>query len=136
MATDRQGGNRGVSKVLGNLLMVTIVVILSALVGPFAYDVAQQATSDPAPAGVFGFDQNADGSVTIVYEQGPTLSTENLQLEGTDPDGNVSFGQWPTNGTLSSGDQVAIENATGNETYRILWSESDTRSFILAEEEF
>lgn len=136
MATDRTGGDRGVSKVLGNVLVVAIVVILSALVGPFAFDMAQKATSDPAPASVFGFEENADGGVTIAYDQGPTLDTENLRLEGSDPDGNVSFGPWPTNGTLSSGDRVTIENATGNETFRIIWSAGDTKSFILAEREF
>lgn len=135
MVGERQGGDRAVSKVVGNVLMVAVVVILASLIGPFAYDLAGQATQSP-PAGVFEFSTTSDGDVVITYEQGRAIEANNLRLEGEDPDGNVSFGPWPAGGTLTSGESVTVPDADGDETLRIIWSTGGDREFILAKHEF
>jgi len=135
MAGAGRGTDRAVSKVLGNVLMVAIVVILSALIGPFAYDLATQTTASP-PNSVFEFQEREGGGVIIAYEQGPTLDTDKLRLEGEDPDDAVSFGPWPTDGTISSGERINLTAADGDETYRIIWSAGTDRAFILSEHEF
>lgn len=127
-----QPDTRGVSEVVGNVLLVGIVVILAALIGPFAYDMAKNA-QEVAPAGVFDFETSANGEVVIVYEQGPDLDTDRLLLAGTDPDGTVTFGPWPTDGSLTPGDSVTLAGSDGDEDIRIAWVTGDDRTLPLAE---
>lgn len=125
---DSVQSGRGVSPVIGVILMVSITVILAAVIGTFALGFAD--FSQRPPQATFQFDLSGDG-LTITHSAGAPLEASNLEIRGDDPDGSVAFGSWPGSGSVGAGDSVTLANANGDEAVRLIWSDGD-RSFTLA----
>jgi flagellin-like protein len=80
---------RGVSPIIGVILMVAITVILAAVIGTFALGIGQEKSkAEPvtslsiqdAPADYVDDDGDAEGFVTIEHDSGNRLATEDLRV--------------------------------------------------------
>ena len=74
-------GDRGVSPVIGVILMVAITVILAAVIGSFVLGIGGDVEAAPQAS------LSYDGDGTIVHQGGDDLSSVNLSVKG---DSNVS----------------------------------------------
>ena len=91
-----------VSPVIGVVLMVSVTVILSAVVGTFV--LSSFDTGDPAPQVTFTYDYEvessggaADGNLTIAISSGEAFSASQVTFSGTDlgTDGDPNAGsEW------------------------------------------
>jgi flagellin-like protein len=105
---------RGVSPVIGVVLMVAVVVILAAVIGAFVLGLGgdQQAT----PQASFSV---SDGE--IIYEGGDTINGDDLTVSGAASDGTSS-------GELTPGDSVGTVNGDG--TVRVVYEGNGQSSTI------
>jgi flagellin-like protein len=75
------GKNRGVSPVVGAVLMVAVVIILAALVGAFALDFGGETENSDAPTA--SVEAEASGSnISFSLESGETLDADHLSYAG------------------------------------------------------
>ena len=140
---------RGVSPVIGVILMVAITVILAAVIGAFVLGLGDQV-SETAPTATIDYEfDNADG-VTLSHEGGAELdnSTISININGsvaptTGWDGNdddmISAGDTITL-TLESnsapyGDVESDDFASGN-TVRVIWQGDSGSSSTIASRDF
>ncbi|MFC7226953.1 type IV pilin [Salinirubellus salinus] len=124
---------RGVSPVIGVILMVAVAVVLGSIVAVYAFDLTD-LTGEPAPTVTFSEQYEEGEGVTITVENSDGVDGERLAIDGVDPDGAVSYGSWPTSGPVEAGDIVTFPAADGNEEFRVVWTpEGEDRSFVLTE---
>ncbi|MFC7075599.1 FG-GAP repeat domain-containing protein [Haloarcula halophila] len=116
-------GERGVSPVVGGVLLLGIVVLLVGLSSVFVFQLTDEQT--PAPETAFDLERT-DGAYELVHEAGPEIDGDRVTLRGVaDPD--VLHGR-----TLAAGQSVVV--FPQDETLRIVWTESkgEPSSYILA----
>jgi len=124
---------RGVSPVIGVILVVALAVILGSIVAAYAFDLTD-LTGEPAPTVTFSEGYVEGEGVTITVENSDGVAAERLSVEGSDPDGTVSYGAWPTSGPVEAGDSATFPNADGDEAFRVVWTPADEdRSFVLTQ---
>ena len=139
---------RGVSPVIGVILMVAITVILAAVIGAFVLGLGDQVSNN-APQATLEFDFTNDTDATVVHAGGQDITATDIEVTvgdvvayengvGTDNDFNASG--W--SGTVSTGDELQITNTTtgvvgADKTVRIVWNNpSGDSSNILAERDW
>ena len=116
--------DRGVSPVIGVILMVAITVILAAVIGTFVLGLGDNIDSTPQATWDFELqDTNDDDSIdqlSITHEGGDTINSDQLSatVGGTDAtlsgfSGQVSAG---SSATIGSGD------LTAGETVRLIYT--------------
>ena len=120
--------DRGVSPVIGVILMVAITVILAAVIGAFVLGLGDQVSNNaPQASFSFEFDQPDNGNVTITHTGGDNIESNNLNISATN---NTN---WPESGTVKTGDSVNV-SYTGGEAVRVIWSNpSGGSSNVIAE---
>ena len=82
---DEQGGQRGVSPVIGVVLLVAIVVVLAATVGVLAFNM-KDTRQDPAPKVTVSYelvDDGAEKTIAITLDTGEAVETEQLYVQGS-----------------------------------------------------
>ena len=120
--------DRGVSPVIGVILMVAITVILAAVIGAFVLGLGDQVSNN-APQASFSVEFNETGA-TITHTGGDNIEKNALNVTSTNSSSSAKeFDSDP----VSSGDSVFI-NATSGETVRVVWQNpAGGSSNILAE---
>ena len=148
--------DRGVSPVIGVILMVAITVILAAVIGTFVLglgsNVGNNAPSatfnyDYSASNTFGSDGDADAWVNITDQGGDSIEASTLSVtvgditvdnvtSPSDAD-NISTDAegWPD--TVTAGDTLRLkEGSTGdfgtNEDVQIVWQSSGGSSSIIS----
>jgi len=140
---------RGVSPVIGVILMVAITVILAAVIGAFVLGLGDQV-SETAPTATIDYEfDNADG-VTLSHEGGAELdnSTISININGSvapttgwdgNDDGMISAGDTITltleSSSASYGDVESDDFASGN-TVRVIWQGDSGSSSTIASRDF
>ena len=135
--------DRGVSPVIGVILMVAITVILAAVIGAFVLGLGDQA-SQSAPQASFDFDFDGEGNVTVTHGGGDSLdnSTISVNIDGQsynnseynwgNEEGIISAGQ-----SMDTSDDITAEGFNGGtETIRIVWQGDSGTSNTLASRDF
>jgi flagellin-like protein len=138
---------RGVSPVIGVILMVAITVILAAVIGAFVLGLGDQV-SETAPTATIDYEfDNADG-VTLSHEGGAELDNSTISI-------NINGSVAPTTGwdgndddMISAGDTITLESssalygdvesddfASGN-TVRVIWQGDSGSSSTIASRDF
>jgi len=128
---------RGVSPVIGVILMVAITVILAAVIGAFVLGLGDQV-SNSAPQASFEFDFDDDRNATITHGGGDDIdgSTLTVTVGGVDmynssdgPRSGTDYNNegWSTSETISTGDALNINatasaDKTNGQTVRIVWN--------------
>ena len=116
-----RSNSRGVSPVIGVVLMIAVVVILAAVVGAFATGVFGGQQS--APQASFSYDADAG---EVVMDGGDTLDAGNLEVTH----GSASTG-WGSSGTdVTAGDSASVPSGSG--TIEVVWNDGNGNSAILA----
>ena len=140
---------RGVSPVIGVILMVAITVILAAVIGAFVLGLGDQVSTN-APQATIGFSFDSDTNVTLTHEGGDNIEKSEIEISvGGSPlyDGS-GFNETNTNNTrsdtwsstISTGDKLTIpvesQDTTG-EVVRVVWTNpSGGSSNTLAERQW
>ena len=125
--------DRGVSPVIGVILMVAITVILAAVIGAFVLGLGDQA-SQSAPQASIGFSFEGDTNVTLTHDGGDSIDNSTIQvLVGgdsvyNDSQVNEDNVEESTNGwtdPISTGKSLEIQPEEGvdtsGETVRVVW---------------
>jgi archaeal type IV pilus assembly protein PilA len=122
------GEDRGVSPVIGVILMVAITVILAAVIGAFVLGLGDDLGNSAGPQASLSFDQDAD-TLTVNHNGGDTLS-ESATVEGS---ATVSNGENVQG--LSPGDTIELTISDGEEgqTVNIVDEGTVVSSFELTE---
>jgi len=117
--------DRGVSPVVGAVLLVAITVALAALAGTLFLDLGD--SSSPAPSVSLALEPaESAGATTLVHEQGAVLDGGQVELRGV-VDANALAGR-----ELAAGESVTV-NPTGD-TVSIVWFEPEgDASYVIAE---
>lgn len=107
------GSTRGVSHVVGVLLMVAVTVLLVAFVGVMALGFEMPGNQPPQVATEGSFGLSSDGSGTpmvgLTHHSGDTVAVENVRIHIT-TDGGTVVKSVPTTGDLSDGTWSAGED--------------------------
>ena len=118
--------DRGVSPVIGVILMVAITVILAADIGTFVLGLGD-SLGDNQPTAQLGVsaDTGTD-NVTISHNGGDAIPEENLRVT---IDGNDQTNAFNGTGTFSVGDEETFETdpeIDGGERIRVIHEPSDS----------
>ena len=136
--------DRGVSPVIGVILMVAITVILAAVIGAFVLGLGDQASST-APQASFQYDFENKQNVTITHGGGDDIqnSTLSFAIQGLDAgsDYNIDYSLSDDGELMRTGDSVELSdnggNIEGGETVRVVWTNpSGGSSNTLAERDW
>ena len=132
-----EDGDRGVSPVIGVILMVAITVILAAVIGAFVLGLGDQVSNN-APTASFEFDFDDERNGTITHGGGEDIEGDSITvtLNGTDmyngsnganTDGSFDNDGWGIDDPITTGDSLEIVNndtsydESGN-TVRVIWN--------------
>lgn len=113
---EQRSTDRGVTPVVGVVLMVGLTVVLASVVGAMTFSMADEELQEPAPTvGVsFQYDESAN-TVTIRHEEGPPLERANLAV--VRDGGTTSL----SGGSVTAGDSVATISYTPGERILLVW---------------
>lgn len=133
--------NRGVSPVIGVILMVAITVILAAVIGSFVIGLGDQV-QETAPNAQFTFDWDEEETpeLVVTHDGGQSIDVNGDDLEIIGPDGSVDWLDEP--GVVSAGNSTEIDDVNDaldvdeeGQTVRVVWRGSDGTSATLASDE-
>jgi len=140
MGGERPVDDRGVSPVIGVILMVAITVILAAVTASFVLGLPNQADTT-VPQAAFEFDYTSDsgpsvgddtydssdassGSLTITHDSGETIDTADIQVR--DDDGEFAdTSSFPSE--LRAGETVEIAIGS-DDTVRIVFAPASSET--------
>ena len=126
--------SRGVSPVIGVILMVALTVILATVLGTVVLDFASGLSEQP-PQAAFGYERNDADEITITHVSGDQIDNNRVRItvDGDEvyPDDSgsaVSKTGWAS--PIEAGDTVDIEHtdADGGDTVRIIWQNPSGQS--------
>jgi len=106
--------DRGVSPVIGVILMVAITVILAAVIGAFVLGLGDQV-SNTAPQATFQFEFSDSDTATVEYTGGEQIENSTVIVKSNN---ESNFG---ATGSLQIGNTATV-NTTGSDTVRVIWS--------------
>lgn len=148
--TRRSGGGRGISPVVGIVLLMAIAVVLAGVLATLAVGFESELR-DPAPSGGFdreygpsGADNDADRPyVTITHQVGRTIDAENVVIK--DSSGNeVTWSDvWTGGAEVHAQEYVHIDGfesdgvlepiCEAGQTYVVVLEDDDGHSLIVNE---
>ena len=102
--------DRGVSPVIGVILMVAVTVVLAAVVGTFVLDLGQVAGGDAPSASLRVTADAPANNLTITHAGGDGLLDGRTRIAVTNETGGaeVTFEPGPTDEVFSVGDRVVV----------------------------
>jgi len=116
---DTPDDERGVSPVIGVILMVAITVILAAVIGTFVLGLGDSVESAPQASFNFDYDSSND-NVTITHRGGDNINTNSTELRingsavsesGLELDGTSQSFANATDGNFQAGESVTISGS-------------------------
>ena len=132
-----EDGDRGVSPVIGVILMVAITVILAAVIGAFVLGLGDQVSNN-APTASFGFDFEDNRNATVTHDGGDDIDGSTLSVtvggvdmyngsEGPNTTTPQDNSGWSTGDTITTGDTLQITTNDpsvdyNGETVRVIWN--------------
>ncbi|MFB6201173.1 MAG: type IV pilin [Halorhabdus sp.] len=140
--------DRGVSPVIGVILMVAITVILAAVIATFVLGLGEQISST-APQASFDYslsNTSTGTNLTVTHTGGDTLDPDRLSISAptaesfsssvsADSDNNGIL-TWKEKGytDVKAGTSAVVHNVTSGDTVQIIWTSSDgEQTAILSE---
>ena len=118
--------DRGVSPVIGVVLMVAVTIILAATIGAFVFGLAPtDHHTDLATVVITG--EAGDGNVTLIHEGGDPLDLDEHTLLA---DGSVSDGNDSLSGEFSAGERRLVEGIDASGETRITLRHDDSGEIV------
>jgi flagellin-like protein len=140
--------DRGVSPVIGVILMVAITVILAAVIGAFVLGLGDQVSNN-APQATINFEFDDDANLTVEHNGGQDVELERLSInvggnelyaDGTNNTTNTKMSNGGWDDPVNTGDSLDLEvnkshvSDTTGEPVRLIWQNpSGGSSNILSE---
>lgn len=123
---------RGVSPVIGVILMVAITVILAAVIGTFVLGLGDSL--EQAPQATLGADVNSSNETIISHNGGDGLATADIRIVvggSTSVDGTTATLSGDADGELNVGDTLTIDHSTagtpsGDTQVRVIHTPSES----------
>lgn len=84
------GEDRGVSPVIGIVLMVAITVVLAAVIGAFVLGMGDEIGGDNVQASL-SFEGDADSGVTVSHNGGDSFEDAEIRGDAVDTEGSISL---------------------------------------------
>ncbi|ACV11809.1 Protein of unknown function DUF1628 [Halorhabdus utahensis DSM 12940] len=115
--------DRGVSPVIGVILMVAITVILAAVIATFVMNMGPTETT--MPNAQWNFDEDSSGNVVIEHNGGGEVDPSNIQIkhDGGTTAGTASSAFGSTE--ITAGTKTSALSHGGNEV-QIIWENPDS----------
>lgn len=109
---------RGVTAVVGVVLMVGLTVLLASVVGTMTFAMAETELEEPAPTVGVSFEYDADaGTVTVVHEEGPPLERGSLRVVQDGSSISLASGS-----SFTAGDTIVdAQSYTPGERILVVW---------------
>lgn len=116
---------RGVSPVIGVILMVAVTVIISSTVSVFVLGIGDDINNS-TPQGSFSFSEGCSGGIKVTYTAGDTLDGNRLYFTGSATEYNKpgSIEGWKGS-EITAGDSVVVDVEPG-ETLRLDWQDEES----------
>ena len=116
---------RGVSPVIGVILMVAVTVIISSTVSVFVLGIGDDINNS-TPQGSFSFSEGCSGGIKVTYTAGDTLDGNRLYFTGSATEYNKpgSIEGWKGS-EITGGDSVVVDVEPG-ETLRLDWQDEES----------
>ncbi|GGN18598.1 type IV pilin [Halarchaeum nitratireducens] len=131
--------DRGVSPVIGVILMVAITVILAAVIGTFVLGLGSNVGNN-APSATFNWDYSGNssgGNLTVTHQGGDAIENSTINITSdpaTAAQDNISYSvsgdQW------TAGDSATIEYGGSPNSAQVIWQSSGGSSSIIGEWEY
>lgn len=109
--------DRGVSEVIGVILLVAVATILAAVVGAYLLGIVEDVNAN-ANAGVTVVEDSVANEVTVTWIEGS--KPEYLVLEASGATNANTTANWSDNGLLSNVSESETFSAGGNDEVRIV----------------
>jgi len=106
--------DRGVSPVIGVILMVAITVILAAVIGAFVLGLGDQVSNN-APQASFSYDFN-QSDATVTHTGGDSIQNASVYVTNGSDSSITYFKDDP----VKTG-STAVVPYNGNDTVRVIW---------------
>lgn len=115
---------RGVSPVIGVILMVAITVILAAVIGSFVFTMG--AHHDPPPSTRIDVDVSGE-TLLIAHDSGDSLSAKSVQvvIDGTAVDSSALSAAGDDD-RYTAGEQIYEGSASNAKTVSVIWVSQTT----------
>ncbi|MFW5950037.1 MAG: type IV pilin [archaeon] len=116
--------DRGVSPVIGVILMVAITVILAAVIATFVMNIGPD--QETVPNAQWTWSNNSSG-VNVTHDGGDAVQKANLELVVTDSDDDEKSNTW-SDGELTSTDSVSVDDVDGKPpvSAELIWKNPDS----------
>jgi flagellin-like protein len=115
--------DRGVSPVIGVILMVAITVILAAVIGTFVLNLGS-SVQQSAPQASMDFDYDTSATtVNITHSTGDSLEEGQVSISESDTTNNLT--KATDDGTYTAGDEIGYGTYDSGETIRVVWESSN-----------
>lgn len=121
--------DRGVSPVIGVILMVALTVILATVLGTVVLDFASGVSEQP-PQAAFDYEFEQE-NVTITHVSGDEIDNESLEVQIGEKQVLADSVDDGWSDTVTAGDSVTINRTAAGasrETIRIIWQNPSSSS--------
>lgn len=116
--------DRGLSPVIGGVLLIAVVVALGALTGAMVLNLVD--TTDPAPSAAFEVENAPGSAVEIRVTDGDSIDAERLSVRGAETAGALDSA-----GTLTAGDTFVVYPT--DDDLELVWQSAESdQSYRLA----
>ena len=133
--------DRGVSPVIGVILMVAITVILAAVIGAFVLELGSSVATEQ-PQASFDFEFNGS-NVTVTHQGGSEIDNSSISVvldksdyNWSDDDGIITAGESMDSSNMSMDSSNISTYSGGADTVQVVWNGENGQSAVLAERDF
>lgn len=130
---------RGVSQVIGVILIVAITVVLSAIIGTYVLGIGVSQDTVPQSTWKTDYSDGSSDTLELSHESGDPMEADRLYLvvsgasSGGSPNGKTGVDTLVTDSEVSSGSTVTIDSTNfgsnldlSSATVRLVWEDEDT----------
>jgi len=109
--------DRGVSPVVGVVLMIVLAVSLTVVVGGFTSDLVDQATvTSPPQASINVYNQQDGSAIMVAHDGGEALANGTFDVVVRESNGERLDADYNSSKSLSPGDTLAVTKSSGDFT--------------------
>jgi len=130
--------DRGVSPVIGVILMVAITVILAAVIGAFVLELGSSVATEQ-PQASFDFEFNGS-DVTVTHQGGSEIDNSSISVVLDKSYNNSEYNWGDADGIITAGESMDGSDistySSGADTVQVVWNGENGQSAVLAERDF
>lgn len=115
--------NRGLTPVVGIVLLIAITLLLASTVAAFAFGLGDQTRETRVPTVAVSFEyervDGGDDTLDIVHKSGEDVAVDNLDVDiegatcsGGNPDGHYDLADFGPSGEFTAGETATIDGSS------------------------